>query len=157
MTLSRRNTFLSEILSGRPIPAGNLAYFRGRLSERIHELVMDAFAQLEEEGKITRAELARRIYRKPEQITRWLGMAGNLETDTVSDLLLGMGYELGVSLINLRAATLEVPPALPELPSDQGTIFGRAGNDELYGDLGLKKMTSEETLTNRDLRKAVGL
>jgi hypothetical protein len=140
MTTSPQNTFLSEILSGQPIPIGKLAYFRGRLSNRIHELVLEEFARLESEKKITRAELARRINRKPEQITRWLAMPGNLESDTVSDLLLGMGYELGVSLMSLTAETSkqesETLPKSgtldaandPELPSrkldvepDQGT------------------------------------
>jgi hypothetical protein len=151
MTTSQPNAFLSEILSGQPIPAGKLAYFRGRLSHRIHELVLDEFARLEEEGKITRAGLARRINRKPEQITRWLGMAGNLETDTVSDLLLGMGCELGVSLINLTAAAPQAAPAWPELPSEQEASHRLAGNDETYGDqrrgVGFTKTQSEQTRT----------
>ncbi len=102
MTTSQQNTFLSEILEGQPIPTGKLAYFRARLSNRIHELVLEEFMRLEKEGKVTRAELARRINRKPEQVTRWLGAAGNWTIDTFSDLLLGMGCEPDLSIISLN-------------------------------------------------------
>jgi hypothetical protein len=114
----------SEMTNDTPIPIGKLAYFRGRLSERIHEAVLDVFARLEEQQKITRAALARRIGRKPEQITRWLGVSGNLESDTVSDLLLGMGYELGVSVLSIEAKA--------ELPSEQQAIQRRASNDKAF-------------------------
>jgi hypothetical protein len=83
------------------ISHGMLAYFRGRLSNKIHELVLTEFAEQEKEGKTSRAELARRIRRKPEQITRWLGSPGNWTLDTFSDLLLGMGLEPTVSVRNL--------------------------------------------------------
>jgi hypothetical protein len=59
---------------------------------------LSEFARQEREDKITKAELARRIGRKPEQITRWLGSSGNWTLDTISDLLLGMGLELGLSI-----------------------------------------------------------
>lgn len=72
---------------------GMLAYFRGRLSNRIHELVLSEFLNQERAGKVTRAELARRVRRKPEQLSRWLGTPGNWTLDTLSDLLLGMGLE----------------------------------------------------------------
>jgi hypothetical protein len=101
MTTSQLVSFLSEIVSGAPIPPEKLGYFRGRLSNRLHELVLDLFSELEREGKITRAELARRIGRAPEQITRWFGGVGNVTTDTISDLLLGMGYELTLNAVNL--------------------------------------------------------
>jgi DNA-binding phage protein len=39
----------------------------------------------------TKAELARRLNKRPEQITRWLSAPGNLEIDTVSNLLSAMG------------------------------------------------------------------
>lgn len=100
MTTSQ-TSFLSEILSGQPIPIGKLAYFRARLSNRIHELVLSEFMRLSEGGKITKAELAKRIGRKPEQVTRWLGASGNWTIETLSDLLLAMGREPKLALIDL--------------------------------------------------------
>jgi hypothetical protein len=88
---------------GAEIPYGVLAYFRSRLNNRMHELVLNEFAAQEREGRTTRAELARRIRRKPEQITRWLGSPGNWTLETVSDLLLGMGMEPTFSLQSLKA------------------------------------------------------
>jgi hypothetical protein len=88
-----RTSFLSEILSGGVIPAGKLAYFRQRFRNKLHAMVLTEFAYLEKAGELTKAELARRIGKKPEQITRWLMAPGNWTMDTVSDLLLGMGTE----------------------------------------------------------------
>lgn len=85
------------------IPVAMLAYFRGRFGNKIHELVLAEFAAQEREGKTSRAELARKIRRKPEQITRWLGSPGNWTLDTVSDLLLGMGLEPVVSARSLAS------------------------------------------------------
>ena len=153
MTTSQTNSFLSEVLSASVIPAGKLAYFRGRLTNRFHALVLEEFARLESEGVMTRADLARRIAREPAQITRWLGTPGNWTLDTISDLLIGMGYEPGLSLVNLRQANEQFASTTPQLPSEQeATRPGqetfaqalapvaagkdlpemRAGNDEIY-------------------------
>lgn len=93
MTTSGKNTYLQEIVSGEPIPKGKLAYFRGRLKYRLYNLVIEKFADMEKSQGLTKAELARRIGCKPEQITRRLGAPGNWTLDTVSDLLLGIAGE----------------------------------------------------------------
>lgn len=85
------------------IPLGVMAYFRGRLSNRIHELVLSEFAAQERDGKTSKAELSRRISRKPEQITRWLGSPGNWTLETLSDLLLGMNFEPEISFRSLKS------------------------------------------------------
>ncbi len=103
MTTSPQTSYLSELSEGKAIPIGKLAYFRGRLTNRIHELVLTEFNRLENEEKISRAELARRIGRKPEQVTRWLGAAGNWTIETLSDLLLAMGCEPAMSISALVA------------------------------------------------------
>lgn len=87
--------------SSRAIPVAMLAYFRGRLTNKVHELVLSEFAAQEREGKTTRADLARNVHRKPEQITRWLGSPGNWTLETLSDLLLGMGLEATISARSL--------------------------------------------------------
>lgn len=89
--------------TGTAISVAMLAYFRGRLGNKIHELVLAEFAAQEREGKTSRAKLARKIRRKPEQITRWLGSPGNWTLDTLSDLLLGMGLEPAVSARSLAS------------------------------------------------------
>lgn len=124
MTTSQPTSFLSEILSAGRIPVGKLAYFRARLSNRLHEIVLMVFAKLEQEGKINKAELARRIGRKPEQVTRWLGAPGNWTIETVSDLLLGMGYEPALSVTDLsntqNAPLAETVNVASHWPSQSG-------------------------------------
>ncbi|WP_416242631.1 hypothetical protein ACLSSQ_10435 [Azospira sp. APE16] len=98
-TISQPTLCSSNAISDTPpLSVGVLAYFRGRLSNRIHELVLAEFLAQEREGKTTRSCLARRIRRKPEQVTRWFGSPGNWTLDTLSDLLIGMGMEPTLSL-----------------------------------------------------------
>lgn len=85
--------FLSEIRSGEPIPEGKLAYLRERTKNRIYNYILKRFLQKESEEGFTRADLARRIGRRPEVITRILGAPGNWTLDTVSDLLVGICAE----------------------------------------------------------------
>jgi hypothetical protein len=85
-----QTSFLSEISNGETIPLGKLAYFRERFRDRLYELVVSEFLKKERNKELTRADLARRIGRKPEQITRWLGAPGNWTLETVSDLLLAI-------------------------------------------------------------------
>ena len=92
MTTSQTQSFLTEIIEGKPIPIGKLEYFRARLQSRLHQLVLAEFLRQEDRG-LHQAELARRIGRKPEVINRLLGAPGNWTLNTVSDLLLGMGTE----------------------------------------------------------------
>lgn len=121
---------MSEILSGESIPVGKLAYFRSRLTNKIHELVLTEFARLERNNAISKAELARRIGKKPEQVTRWLGAPGNWTLETFSDLLLGMKCE-PVMVVERLEKTLAVTStesdtgiyslvAAPEPPSPKG-------------------------------------
>ena len=118
MITSQPVSFLSEIVSGAPIPPEKLGYFRGRLSNRFHEVVLELFDELERAGKITRAALARRIGKAPEQITRWLGAPGNYTLDTISDLFLGMGYEPVVSAEALTVQEEVAQNSWEELPDD---------------------------------------
>jgi hypothetical protein len=120
-----QTTFLSDVLGDEPIPAGKLAYFQARLSNVLHEVVLKRFMELESKTGLTRAELARRLGRKPEQVTRWLGSPGNWTLETVSDLLIGMGCELKVSTTDLN--TYEDPQALAyasEWPGHRTVQYG---------------------------------
>lgn len=123
-----------------------VGYYRARLRSRVHQLVLGQYRKLEEKG-LTRAELARRLHKRPEVITRLLGAPGNWTLDTISDLLLGMGYEPDLSLARLgkyaRAPSADIPPqlasvhtakVLPGVPTPQGAQnspggLGRLGDD----------------------------
>jgi hypothetical protein len=73
-------------LDAAALTVGDFAYFRRRLRNRLYSLVITEF----ERSGITRAELARRMRRKPEIITRWLSGPGNYKLDTISDLFLAI-------------------------------------------------------------------
>lgn len=109
MTTTSPTSFLSEIISGEDIPPGKLEYFRSRLSNRLHEIIIDEFVRLSETKKITKADLARRIGKSPAQITRWLGAPSNWTLDTVSDLALGMGCEPTLGLKSLLDSSAKTP------------------------------------------------
>lgn len=89
MNTSAKTPILSEILEGKPIPAGKLAYFRERFRDHLYDLVLSEFKAREKEG-LKKSDIAKRIRRSPEQITRWLGAPGNWTLETVSDLLLAV-------------------------------------------------------------------
>lgn len=88
-----RTPILSEIASGAPVPQEKLAYFQERTRNRLHTYVLKKFVEKERAGKLTRAELARRIGKRPEQVTRMLGAPGNWTIGTISDLLIGIAAE----------------------------------------------------------------
>ncbi len=85
--------FLSELAAGHDgpeIPAAKRAFFQERLRGRVFEFILKAFLEETTNG-LTKAKLARRIGKRSEVINRWLGSPSNLELDSISDLLLGIG------------------------------------------------------------------
>lgn len=90
---SRETALLSEIESTKTVPPVVLSYFQARLKNRLHDFIISKFFEMEKTRGLTRADLARRIGRKPEVITRLLGAPGNWTLDTVSDLLIGIASE----------------------------------------------------------------
>jgi hypothetical protein len=92
-----------------------VGYYRARLKNRVHQLVLEQFLKLED-GGLSRAELARRIYKRPEIITRLLGSPGNWTLDTLSDLMLAMGYEPALSVYNLAHETPKAAEESEQLP-----------------------------------------
>ncbi len=103
MNTSRKKPILSAILDGGEIPLGTLSYFRERFRDRLYDLVMEEFLKQDAEAGLTRADVARKIGRRPEQITRWFGAPGNWTLETVSDLLLAIAKaEPNVNLLPLE-------------------------------------------------------
>jgi hypothetical protein len=88
---------ISHAISKREI-----AYYRRRHQHKIYAELASFFAAEAESGRITRKEIARLLDRDPSQITRWLSSPSNLESDTLSDLLLAMGAEMDHRVIRFE-------------------------------------------------------
>lgn len=86
---SQTPELFTEILKDRvtPIPEDKLAYFRRRLRLHLHEMVVGKFYQQE---TMTQRNLADRIGKTPDVVSRLLGAPGNWTLDTLSDLLIAM-------------------------------------------------------------------
>jgi len=69
------------------IPKFWLGYFREALRAEINDRLLECF----ETSGMSKADIARKLDRRPEQVTRWLSAPCNLETDTVADLALALG------------------------------------------------------------------
>lgn len=86
---------LSEIAEGLPIPLEKRAYFHARVLNSFYQFVLEKYLEEERAGRLTKAELARRIERRPEVVSRLLGAPGNWGLETATDLLIGIcGEEL---------------------------------------------------------------
>jgi hypothetical protein len=89
------NAAISDL--SQTLSIGHLGYFQGRLRNKLFSEMLGLFLRKKEHG-FTRADLARRLGKRPEQVTRWLAGPGNLKIDTLSDLLLAMGHELVIEV-----------------------------------------------------------
>ncbi|WP_291052495.1 helix-turn-helix transcriptional regulator [Hyphomonas sp.] len=101
MTNSQAESFVSKVLAETPISEGNKIYFQERLKSRLHEILVNTFQMAEQRGAITKTELARKLGKRPEQISRWLNSSSNMQLNTLSDMLLGLGYEPDISVREL--------------------------------------------------------
>ena len=126
MNTSQRKPFLSEVLNGDKIPPGTLSYFRERFRDRLYDLVMEEFLRQGAASGLTRADVARRIGRRPEQITRWFGAPGNWTLETVSDLLLAVAKsEPNVTLFSLEGRAVRNyrgQPLPPQHPTESASL-----------------------------------
>ena len=78
---------IQSAVAGKVIPPFWLGYFR----EAFREEINDQLLELCSSGDLSKAELARKIGRRPEQVTRWMNAPSNLESDTVSDFAFAFG------------------------------------------------------------------
>lgn len=83
MTTSAENFQLSKPAGEARVAPPVLSYFEGRNRYKVYDLVMDEFMA----SGLTKATLARRLGKRPEQINRLLKSPGNWTLDTVSNLL----------------------------------------------------------------------
>lgn len=78
-----QHTYLSNPKDGEKIPVGTLNYMRTRNKRRLYSLIIREFKK----SGISQTELATRLGKRKEQISRWLAGPGNWQNDTASDLL----------------------------------------------------------------------
>jgi len=78
------------------------AFYRRRFQHRIHLAIANLFAEEAEAGRVTKKQLADTLERNAAQITRWLSEPSNLESDTISDILLGMDAEMDPRIVRFR-------------------------------------------------------
>jgi hypothetical protein len=99
------NHFLSSPTGREPIDPATLAYMRQRNRGRVYSVVIDEFEKI----GISQTDLAGRLHKGTDQISRWLGSPGNWTLDTVSDLFFaisggepayGVQYPLDLSATN---------------------------------------------------------
>jgi DNA-binding phage protein len=93
---------MNKTFSDDKIPIGEISYVRESVKNMAHQMVLQKFLEIKERG-YTRAVLARRLGKKPEQITRWLSAPGNWTLDTFSDLMFAMGAD--PEAVFMRSAT----------------------------------------------------
>lgn len=93
MSISQKS-ILSEIEQGKPISVRTRAYYRRRLKNRIHRLILAAFREQQKRTGLNQKQLAQRIDKDPSKVNQWLGISNNLTLETISDLLLGLGVDL---------------------------------------------------------------
>jgi hypothetical protein len=90
MTTSLQWRIASELETGADLSARTLAYFESRAMNDWYDYVVSKFLEEEAAGRITRAQLARRINKSPAVITRLLSSPSNWTLSTLSNLLLGI-------------------------------------------------------------------
>ena len=121
MTTYQTTSMLSEVRDADRLSLKTLGYFRARLRNRLHQLVLNEFVKQTNAKGFTKAALGRRIRRGDDQVNRWLGAPGNWTLDTVSDLLLSLGYELSVELSSFEKMNSS-NNIYEEVPQPEGPI-----------------------------------
>lgn len=132
MITSRETSLMTAISNSDPLRPAHFAYFRERTRNNLYDLVLSTFVRGAKENGLKKADLARRLKKRPEQITRWLSGPGNWTLDTATDLLLAMGVELEFSgnQLNSRPARNYAHPLViemgkvsskPAVPSSSGS------------------------------------
>lgn len=106
MNFSQGNTISSEIKSDGPLSDGTLAYLEERARNLFYDFIMTKFKEAEQFG-LNKAKLARRINKRPDQISHILGAPGNWTLGTITALLVGINRE---ELLPNSSAFFNQPP-----------------------------------------------
>jgi DNA-binding phage protein len=103
--MSRKTSWICEIRDSIPLAPRHLGYFERKLRNDFHAAILKLFRERAAAG-MTRADLARKLDKRPEQITRWLSAPGNWTFDTAAALALAMGSRFEITAVPLE----EAPP-----------------------------------------------
>jgi len=79
-------------LEDAPISPAMLAYFLSAAKNDARDKLLGKFEEVSASEGVTRAFIARRIRKSPEQVTRWLGAPGNWTLETLTNLAVAMGF-----------------------------------------------------------------
>lgn len=101
MTMSQ--TQLMRALDEAELGEFWIGYFRERFRGEINDQLLEAF----QASGLSKADLARKLKRRPEQITRWLVAPNNLEADTLADLALALGMVPKISFERVSVSPSE--------------------------------------------------
>lgn len=99
--MSRKTSWIGEIRDEAPLAPRHLGYYERKLRNDFHAAILKLF---QDEAGMTRADLARKLGKRPEQITRWLSAPGNWTFDTAAALALAMGSRFEVKTVPLEDA-----------------------------------------------------
>jgi hypothetical protein len=113
MTTSRTSA-LSKPTGSDKISVGTLGYVRARNRQRAYDLVVQ---ELKKSG-ITQAELARRLGKGQDAVSRLLSRPGNWELDTLSDLLFAISGSVPRFSADDPLAARPASPAVPRSKSE---------------------------------------
>lgn len=123
MTMSQ--TQLMRALDESELGEFWIGYFRERFRGEINDQLLEAF----QASGLSKADLARKLGRRPEQITRWLAAPNNLEADTLADLALALGMVPKISFERVSVSPSEAPDksaARSEAPRSRATKPAKA-------------------------------
>jgi hypothetical protein len=119
-----QTTGLSEPVGTDKISIGTLAYIRARHRQRQYDLVIREFKK----SSLTQADLARRLGKSPEIISRLLARPSNWEADTFADLLFAISGGVAKIEVAHPFAVATAAPIQASLALDKLTTVARVHN-----------------------------
>ncbi len=133
--MSRITSWISEIRDSIRLEPRHLGYFERKLRNDFHSAILKLFCERAAAG-MTKADLARKLDKRPEQVTRWLSAPGNWTFDTAAALALAMGGRFEIRVVPLE----DTPPGNRHHPL-AGYIPGSGMQVEQAGDAATPAVT----------------
>lgn len=99
-----------------PLSRSELARFRQRFRNHVHDQILTLFLDLQGEQQISQKGIAERLGFHPSRINRLLSDPANMTLDTISDLMLAMNGLITVKAEHFeRAITQQTTPDAVDL------------------------------------------
>lgn len=93
-----------------PLKKRDLFYYRERNRHRAHSSLLSLFKRMAKSIGLKKSDIAARTRKDPAQVARIFSGQRNITLDTLSDLFLGMGYE-----VEYRAVPIGSKRAEPDI------------------------------------------